>query len=470
MKRFPIMVARMLTMASTSALAACAAGPDYKASAVSPSAAAPFIGASPSPLVSDARPDDHWWRLYNDPVLDALVQDALAANTDVRVAVAHLVKARALVREEQGAAEPQLGLDASAQYGRLSGQLASSSNPTDVQIHGGAGVSYEVDLFGRISRRIEAARGDRDSVAADADAVRVVVVADTVQAYVDAASSAKRLAVAERIVTLLDQSSALTERRHQVGLVTGLDTSRIAALRDQRRADIPTLQAQRQRALFRLATLTGRAPRDLPPSAASRTSTLHLDVPIPVGDGASLLARRPDVRASERRLAAATARIGVATADLYPRITLGGSVGSSATGLGNILSNPISWLIGPLINWTANRTAARARVAGAQADTQASLAAFDGTVLQALEEVEAALSNYRQSVIRRGALRDARDQAEKAAGITRVRQREGDINSLELLDAERASADADAALAEADSNIDFAQVNLFRALGGGWQR
>jgi outer membrane protein TolC len=169
-------------------------------------------------------------------------------------------------------------------------------------------------------------------------------------------------------------------------------------------------------------------------------------------------------------LAAATARIGVATADLYPRITLGGSVTSASSGLSNILSgNALGWLIGPLINWTANRSAARARVAGAEADTQAALAMFDGTVLQALEETETALSNYQQSVSRRDALRDARAQAETAARITRARQREGDISSLELLDTERTAAETEAALAEAEARIAVAQIDLFRALGGGWQ-
>jgi NodT family efflux transporter outer membrane factor (OMF) lipoprotein len=327
-----------------------------------------------------------------------------------------------------------------------------------------------VDLFGRISRRVEAARGDVGAAEADIDAVRVAIVSDTVRAYADAASSAERIAVAEDIVALLDRSLALTERQHQIGVSTGLDTARIATLLDQRRADIPLLLAQRQGALFRLATLTGRTPRELPAVVAGRTTTLRLAQPIPVGDGATLLARRPDVRAAEHRLAASTARIGVATADLYPRITLGGSVGSSGAGLGNLFgANPLTWLVGPLINWTANRSAARARVAESRADTQAALATFDGTVLQALEETETALSSYQQALNRRDALRSARDQAQKAATITRARQREGDISSLELLDAERTAAEAEAALAEADARIAAAQIDLFKALGGGWQ-
>jgi NodT family efflux transporter outer membrane factor (OMF) lipoprotein len=298
----------------------------------------------------------------------------------------------------------------------------------------------------------------------------VAVVAETARAYADAASAAERQDVAERIVSLLDRSLTLTERRRSVGLGNGLDVARIAALRDQRRAEVPALAAERQAALFRLATLTGRRPQQLPASVGNRRDTLRLDRAIPVGDGAGLLGRRPDVRAAERRLAAATARIGVATADLYPRISLGGSVGSTATSFGDILTGgPLRWLLGPLLSWNVNQGPARARIAGAEADTQAALATFDGTILRALEETETALSNYGRLLERRAALQDARDQAQRAAEITRARQREGQINSLELLDSERTFADAEAALAGADATISNAQVELFRALGGGWQ-
>ncbi|WP_294171717.1 efflux transporter outer membrane subunit [uncultured Sphingomonas sp.] len=458
---------RLLTAAGSAlALASCASGPDYRAGSISAPASGPFVLVAGA-AVSDAQPADDWWRLYQDPVLDGLIADALAANTDIRVGAARLVQARALLRESRGAREPQVGLGGSSQYGRLPGPAIPGQNRTDLQVDVGLDVAYEADLFGRISRDIEAARGDVGAAAADSDAVRVAIVGETARAYADAASFAERITTAERIVALLSRSLNLTQRRVEVGLGTRLDTARIAALRDQRQAEIPLLAAQRQAALFRLATLTGRTPRELPGSAAARTATLRLDRPIPVGDGATLLARRPDVRAAERRLAAATARIGVATAELYPQITLGGSTGSSGAGVGSLF-NPLSWLVGPLINWTANRSAARARVAGAQANTQAALATFDGTVLQALEETETALSSYRNALQRRTALQSARDEAEAAARITRARQREGDINSLELLDSERTAADAQAALAEADARIVEAQIDLFRSLGGGW--
>lgn len=460
----------LLTGAAALALAGCASGPDYVAKPLPPAATAPLVGAAGTSLVSMGEPQANWWRLYGDPVLDTLVADALAANTDVRVAGARLARARALLREERGAREPQVGLGGSAQYGRLPGPDLPGQSRHDLQVDLGLDVAYEADLFGRLNRREEAARGDVAASAFEVDALRVAVVAETTRAYADAVAAAERIAVAERIVDLLNRSVTLTQRRREVGIGNGLDVARIAALRDQRRAEVPLLAAERQGALLRLATLTGRPPRELPAQAALRTTSLRLTQPIPVGDGATLLARRPDVRAAERRLAAATARIGVATADLYPRITLGGSVGSSSSGIGNILSgNALSWLIGPLINWTANRTAARARIAGAEADAQGALATFDGTVLQALEETETALSNYQQSIARRDALRAASEQAETAARITRARQREGDISSLELLDAERTAADTQAALADADARIAIAQIALFRALGGGWQ-
>ena len=463
------MLRSILATASLLALAACATGPDYKAPATPGTAAAPFV--STGPAVSATPADPEWWRLYRDPVLDGLVADALAANTDVRVAVARIARARALLREVRNQREPQADIDAGANYQRFSAlQAVPGVDRETWVIDGGLNVSYEVDLFGRISRGVEAARGDVGAATADADAVRVAVVAETTRAYADAAAAAERIAVAERIVALLDRQLGTTRRRTEVGLTTPIDTARIASLRDQRAADVPALQAERQAALFRLATFTGHTPRDLPPVAAAREQTLRLDQPIPVGDGAALLARRPDVAAAERRLAAATARIGVATADLYPRISLGGSVGQTSTGFGNLFgAGPLNWLLGGLLNWNLNQGAARARIAGAEADTQAALATFDGTVLTALEETETALSTYQRRLERRTALVRARDEAAQVARITRAQQREGQIDSLAQLDAERTLADTEAALALADAEIARAQIDLFRALGGRWE-
>jgi len=460
----------LLTASAALALSACAAGPDYVAPLPPATASGPFL--STSAAVSDAQPEGNWWQLYRDPVLDRLVADALAANTDIRVAVARLARTRASLREVRSDRLPNVGVGASATYGRAAeSQVPAGADRQGWTVDAGLNVSYEVDLFGRVNRGVEAARGDVGAAEADAQAVRIAVAAETARAYADAVSAAERQEVAEHIVALLDRSLQLTARRAEVGLATGLDTARIASLRDQRQAEVPAIAAERQAALFRLATLTGRAPRDLPPEAAARTATLRLDQPIPVGDGAALLARRPDVRAAERRLAASTARIGVATADLYPHITLGGAIGSTGPGLGDLFGGgPLRWLLGPLINWSfTDHARARARVAGAEADSQAALASFDGTILNALQETETALSNYAHLLERRTALKGARDQAERAAIITRAQQREGQIDSLALLDAERTFADAEAQLALADARIADAQVDLFKSLGGGWQ-
>jgi len=452
------------TLVSALALAACATGPDYARPVTSAPAAGPFVAANSPALQPLAPVPDNWWRLYNDPVLDGLIADALAHNTDVRAAVARLDRARASLREVKVDRLPQGGVSASATRGREEG---GSNASTDYSA--GLQVAYEVDLFGRVRRGVEAAKGDVGAAEADADAVRIAIVSETARAYADASSAAERLAVAEHIVLLLDQSLRLTEKQVEIGQTTRLDTARIATLRNQRQAEIPAIAAERDSALFRLATLTGRAPAELPSVAGARTTSLKLDKPIPVGDGAQLLARRPDVRAAERRLAAATARIGVATAELYPQVTLGGSLSSGAGSIGNLLSNPVGFLLGPLISWSfSDHARARARVAGAEAGSQEALAQFDGTVLRSLQETETALSAYSNVLRQREALEAARNEAEVTANIVRAQQREGQVDSLALLDAERTSAEATARLADINGEVASAQINLFRALGGSW--
>jgi multidrug efflux system outer membrane protein len=451
-------------------LGACAAGPDYRPPATAASAAAPFRGGA-APAVSAAEAQDRWWMLYNDPMLDSLVSDALAANTDIRVAVARIERARAGLRGARAQGLPQTGISASATYGQTAqAQSLPGVDRENWTFDGGLDVGYEVDLFGRVRRGVEAARGDVQATQADAAAVRVAVIADTVRAYLDVTSTAERLAVAQQTVALLDHSIRITGARFDVGRSDRLDVIRVTALRDQQKGLIPSLRADRDAALFRLATLTGRTPQDLPGTVGARTVTPQLSQPIPIGDGRALLARRPDVQAAERRLAADTARIGVATADLYPRISLGGSVGTTALGGGSLFGGgPLRWLLGPLISWSfPNQEPVRARIAAARADGAVSLAQFDGTVLRALEETERALSAYSHAIERAQTLTAARDEAARAARISLARQREGQIDFLTVLDAQRTLASAEADLATAKRAVSFAQVDVFRALGGGW--
>jgi multidrug efflux system outer membrane protein len=460
----------LLAPVSLLALAACAAGSDYVPPIASASQHAPLIAAG-APVSTDETPD-RWWQLYSDPVLDRLIADALAANTDLRVAVARLDRARAGLREARNDLLPQTGSSAQPQYGRFpANRRPFGADKEDWNVALGLNVSYELDLSGRVRRNIEAARGDVGAAAADAQAVRIGVVAEVTRAYVEAAAAAQQQAVAERVLGLLDRSLDVTTKRFQAGRAEKLDVARLSALREQRRAEIPPLVAQRQNALYRLAMLTGRTPGELPAEAAARTAPPAIARPIPIGDGGALLARRPDVRAAERRLAADTARIGVATSELYPQITLGGSVSSNSNGFSNIFgAGPLGWLLGPLISWAfPNQEGARARIAGAKADAAAALASFDGTVLTAIQETDTALSNYARIIDRRRALAGAREEAATAVRITRARQREGVVDFLAVLDAERTYADTERDLAQADAALALAQVDLFRALGGGWQ-
>jgi NodT family efflux transporter outer membrane factor (OMF) lipoprotein len=457
-------------LAATS-LAACAVGPDYVAATPPPRSEVPFAGVT-SPEVTAAAPRDDWWQLYDDPVLNGLVQDALAANTDVRVAVARIERARAQLRGSRADRLPQTGIDGSATYGRVSeSQVLPGNDRQGRVVDGEFTVQYELDLFGRVKRGIEASRADYAAAQEDADAVRVTVVADTVRAYVDATSAADQLAVAQRTVDLLDRSTRITNARFERGLNEKLDVIRVTQLREQQAARIPTLSATRDGALFRLATLTGRTPQDLPEAARVRTTTPYVSQPIPVGDGRLLLARRPDVKAAERRLAADTARIGVATADLYPRISLGGSIGTTAIGATDVFGGgPLRWLLGPLISWAfPNQEGIRSRIDASEADTKADIATFDGTVLQALEETETALSVYRNALLRKERLASARNAAERAAKVGIARERRGAIDALVVLDTQRTFALAEAEYAQATRDVAFAQVDLFRALGGSWQ-
>jgi NodT family efflux transporter outer membrane factor (OMF) lipoprotein len=451
-------------------LAACAAvGPNHAPPAVPATAQDKFVSGNFS-AVADSPAERDWWRLYNDPVLDGLVQQAFAANKDIAVATANIAVARASLRGARSDRLPRTNVGAGAQYGRPAGLDRNPGQDSDWALSTNFDVSYEVDLFGRVRRGIEAARADVGAAEAERDAVRVVVAAETARAYADILTSERRVEVARHTVDLLDASVRLQQKRFDAGRTSRLDLVRISALRDQQRAEIPQFEADLESATFRLATLTGHTPTERPVTGGNGR-TLLLGQPIPVGDGRALLGRRPDVREAERHLAASTARIGVVTADLYPRISLGGSVGSSAASIASLFTGgAIGFLLGPLINWSfPNQAATRARIAGAQAQSQADLARFDKSVLNALEETETALSRYSNQIERRAALQAARDQAEQAARITRAQLREGRADSLAVLDAERTLAQAEADVAEADQRLVDSQVDLFRALGGGWQ-
>lgn len=465
-----------LTAAASSALlAACAVGPKAPPADLPVAGTGSFVGSA-SPTVSTAAARDDWWRLYEDPTLDALIQQAFAENNQLEAAFANLRAVRASLSEARVGRFPTTTTSAQAQRSRASaatvqglpaGQDAPEIDTYDV----GLQASYEIDLFGRVESTIRAARADARAAEAALATVQVTVAAETTRAYADTCSANAQIAVAERTLELQRNTANLTQTLLDGGAGTGLDVASARAALAQTASTLPTLRAARNEALFRLATLTGVTPAEASQAAAACVRPPQLSQPIPVGDGAALLARRPDVRQAEAELAAAAARVNVATANLFPQISLGGSIGSTALESGELSDDQnFRFSFGPLISWSfPNVFAARAQIKAAGARSDAALATFDQTVLTALQETETALSNYANELDRRAALTEARDQAARAAGLSRLRFNAGADSFLLVLDAERTQAAADAALAQSDALVTTYQIALFRALAGGWQ-
>jgi NodT family efflux transporter outer membrane factor (OMF) lipoprotein len=457
------------------ALSACATvGPNYQvpdaAKVKAPAAQGAFV-ESKTPAVSQAPVPEGWWKLYDDPVLNGLVQEALTANTDLRVAAANLARAHAVSAEADDAGGFTTSASAAALHSQESGEqyLLTERLPVENLADVGVKVSYQVDLVGRIKRAAEAAHADADASQAALDLARVSVAADVARAYVEACSSGHELAVAQHTVDLQDRSLQVTNKLVSAGRGTSLDATRAKAQLDLSRAALPTFESRRRAALYRLATLTGKTPAEFPREVEACVAPPKLTQPLPVGDGAALLKRRPDVRQAERGLAGATARIGVAIGGLYPNVSFGLNGGSTGilTDIGTAPAN--RWSVGSLISWTIPGEGEHARIRGAEAGADAALARFDGTVLNALRETETSLAVYAHELDRNAALRAARDEAVTAEGQARTLYRAGKSPYLTGLDAQRTLTGAEAALAASDSAVAADQVNLFLALGGGWE-
>lgn len=448
-------------------LSACAAGPGYHAAPIPTADKGDF--AASSTATSQPLPD-RWWRLYQDPVLDRLVAEALTANTDLRVAGANLAYADGLLDEARAARFPSTAVSAGGSEGRTTAQ-AAAGRAAAFTYSTGFTASYQVDLFGRVRRAVEATKADAQAAQATRDAVRVTVAARTAGAYADACGYGRQVGVARRSLALIERSFEHSVVRRDAGALSDFDIDRDRVVLEQAKAAIPPLEAARRAALLSVTALTGKTPADIPADAAACAAPPVLRAPLPVGDGAALLRRRPDVRAAERGLAAATARIGVATADLYPTITLGGGVSNTATqiaGLGRSATG--AFTIGPLLTWSfPNILAARAHVRQANAQTAAALARFDGVVLQALRETETTLSVYDAEQRRRAALAAAQASADEAQRLALIQFKAGTASILDLLQAQSAAVAADQALAASDQAIADDQIAVFQALGGGWE-
>jgi outer membrane protein, multidrug efflux system len=466
--------AGLLAAASLTFTEACTVGPNYRipdgAMVNVPAARGAFL-ASRDPAVTPAALPPDWWRLYDNRKLDALVQEAFSANTDLRMANANLEQSEALLREAKSLRQPSVAIGASVEYAQLAGEqyLLPITPPRSAYYNSGFTVGYDLDLFGGIRRGIEAARADDEAVEAARDLIRVNVAAETARAYADACGAGLQLEAARRSLALQTKSLELTQQLLRGGRAIDLDVSRSQELVDELTAAIPSLEAARRNALYRLATLTGRPPSQFDRDLEDCATPPRLTQPLPIGDGAALLKRRPDIRESERQLAAATAEIGVVTAQLYPDISIGlgaGSIGTTATAL----TSPTNfWQLGSLVSWQANQSAARAKIAAANASAKLVLAHFDGTVLSALADAESALNVYVHDLRREESVMAARDDAAKVQREAEQLEVGGRATALDVIDAQRTLASAEQSLAQLETAISADQVAVFLALGGGWE-
>jgi NodT family efflux transporter outer membrane factor (OMF) lipoprotein len=332
----------------------------------------------------------------------------------------------------------------------------------------GLGSAYDLDLFGGIRRGVEAASAEADAAQAARDLVRVNVAAETARAYADICNAGHETAVLEQVLQLQQESVRLTRQLISRGRAAPMEQDRQVSTLESARARLPQLKARQRNAAYRLAALQGQPPEQFDASLLSCQTPLQVHSPLPVGDGQALLKRRPDVRAAERRLAAATARIGVATAALYPDVKFGASIGSTGALLDVLSPMTNRYSIGPMISWNLRQSTTRARIVEAQADAKARLGAFDGTVLSALRETETALETYAADLERLKGLAAARDRAASVEAQTVQLRKGGKAGGLALVDAERAVASAEQALASAQSDVSNDQIAVFLALGGGW--
>jgi NodT family efflux transporter outer membrane factor (OMF) lipoprotein len=466
---------RLLQLLWLLPFSACALGPNYTPPTPPAGATAPFISAIPAATSNAPAPND-WWRLYNDPVLDGLIAQAFAANSDLQAAEDNLAASRAVYEGARAALLPQTDTEASATYGRnaetdeileLTGRKPQTIWLYDPMLD----VSYELDLFGHVRRSIEAARDNSEAVAAARDDLKVTIAAETARAYGQICTLGEELAVANESLDLVEKQQQIVQQQYEAGASSQFDVVRSQVLVSQTRATLPPLQGQRNAAVFELADLLGETPQNAPFAVEACVTPPRMSELMPVGDGAALLQRRPDIREADRKLAAALANVGVATADLFPRVTLSGFYGGISSQINMLGSNNgLTWGIGPAISWSfPNMAGPLARLAQAKASERAAVASYDSVVLGGLNETEQALAIYGAELNHHAALKAAQSEANQEFGLAQNEFQAGGISNLDLLNAEVTMVLANSAVASSDAALVQDQIAVFKALGGGWQ-
>jgi multidrug efflux system outer membrane protein len=461
---------RALLGAVAAILAGCAVGPNYH-EPKTPLDARFANAAEPGLEAGDAV--EQYWTAFADPLLDGLVDDALGHNTDLAVAAANLQAARAARRLAGFDQYPTLTLAGGYTHNLYAQQQLPGVDQHDREFdtaQGGFDGLWELDLFGRVRRNVEAARADLGASEAFLRDARVSVIAEVARDYFVLRGLQDQLALTMRNADNELSTAKLTRTRLEAGRGNELDTSRAEAEWQTTLASIPTLQASIATTIYRLSVLTGRQPTALSARLSPQAPMPTLPVMNAIGTPERMLRHRPDVRVAERRLAGATARVGVATGDLFPKVTMLGEVGYLAPTFGDFGQSEARFFsVGPSISWAAfDLGRVRARISSAKAQTDAALAAYEGAVLNALEDTEGALIIYGRSQTRRASLQLAADASDKAADLARKRFAGGLIDFLEVLDAERTALSAELLLSQSRTDTATSLVAVYKALGAGW--
>lgn len=469
---------RLLVLSLVGASASCTVGPDYQRPEVptpesftSIPADAEGLQVTPAAGPADAA---RWWESFNDPALSSLVRRAVDGNLDLEAARARVREARALVGVAGAGSRPTL--DASGSYSRsrqsentTSGRFIPSEERDLFQV--GFDAAWEIDLFGRVRRGVEAARADLDAAdAAYADAA-VTLVAEVARQYVELRVSQERLAIARESVRIEEDLLALTTARFEAGLTSELDVAQSRAQLERRRSQVPPLLAAERLALHRLAVLLGQDP-------AALESELSAPAPVPtpparvaVGIPSDLLRRRPDVRRAERELAAATARIGVARGDLFPRFNIAAALGLQAEHIADMANlDSRYWSITPGVRWPIlSGGRVRANIDVQTARQEQALAVYAASILRALEDTENALTTLVHAQRQRDALHESRRASARAVELARDLNRSGLADFQRVLESQRSLYEASDAVALTDQQVLNGVIALYKALGGGWE-
>lgn len=463
-------IAAALTVSLFLSLAGCVAvGPDY----VPPESSAPAAwntelrqGLSAESM--DFRQLADWWTTLGDPLLTGLIEQAVTNNLDLKQAMAKVREARARRGISQAGQFP--ALDGSGSASRSKSSENSSGGATRSFYSVGFDAGWEVDIFGGVRRAVEAAEAELAASREDLRDILVTLTAEVALNYLDARTFQTRLAVAEKNLAIQQQTFDLTQSRSQAGLSNELALQQARYNLENTRAQVPALRRGLEEAKNRLAVLTGRVPGGVHELLAQIRPIPVIPPTVAVGVPAETLRQRPDIRKAERNLAAQTARIGVATADLYPKFRLAGFIGLESLKSAELFKSASqAWNIGPSVSWNIfDAGAIRQNIEVQSAIGEQYLLAYEAAMLGALEEVENALTAYAEEQLRRERLVAAVDAARQAEALATNQYNAGMMDFTTVLDAQRALLSFDDQLTQSDGTVTANLIRLYKALGGGW--